>query len=86
MRLRAKIRPGFLREIIAGRKRHELRQIEGITLVNSETGEEHSFEISEIVKVTSEYAKAEFKYLGLPFREGLLNAIIILGDEIEDGK
>lgn len=52
MKLRAKIYPKYLNQILNGDKSVEVRQIESMILVNSETGEEFEFEVRDVEKTT----------------------------------
>jgi len=52
MKLRAKINPEYLEQILTGSKDSEYRHIDKMILENSETGEEYMFEVIGIERVS----------------------------------
>jgi hypothetical protein len=100
MRLRAKIKPEFLKKILRGEKRLEIRQVESIELVCSSFDScsmpcgltcSHAFEVVDLNVLESKIGMALFEAVGLPVsrhRTGSPCPFIILhlGDEIGDGE
>ena len=48
MKLKCKILPKYLKAILDGTKDVEYRQVESIVLINSKTGKEHEFEVTDL--------------------------------------
>lgn len=81
MKLRAKIYPQYLKQILSGEKTEELRQLETITLVDAETGDEYEFEITNI-GITSAIC-ARDKHPDVKWDDSKPVIVLKLGEEVK---
>ena len=82
MKLRAKIKNKYLKEILEGRKKEDYRQIESIIFVD-EQGNEYEFEVYNIGIMCSGIGWLRKNYPDIEWKDGLTTISIQLGKRIE---
>ena len=79
MKLHAKIHPEMLAEILRGKKRFEVRQIESITLEDTRSGGKCEFSVKEVFAHPQAATKELFARHNIPYDPKLPCIIIELG-------
>ena len=85
MKLRAKIKNKYMKQILSGRKTVEYRQIESMVLTD-EDGNEYEFEVKDIENMTYYYfflPELMEKYPDVPWKDDLPTIEIVLGERIK---
>lgn len=80
MKLKGKIKPHYLEQILRGEKPVDYRQIESIILVNEADGSEYEFKVEGIEEVKPKWLKQWQS--DIDWKNGLVTVGILLGKRI----